>query len=153
MCPAIVFGLRLLPWLKPSRSRPCAGISGSGLAGSWQCRFFIAYPLYYGPFQIACGFCVFLLWQGSNPLQQAKNASKRESNWTLAHTLRVQTAIIIIAFIGYAAWGCRSIALHVLSIGSEAFCIAVRVCMSTPVRPTVSTVAEQVTLLDGFNRR
>ena len=63
----------------------------------------VEYPLWYGPFQMAFGLCVFLLWRQKQPVE-AKNSPNDASSWPLAHILRVQAAIILIAFIAYAAW-------------------------------------------------
>lgn len=63
----------------------------------------LEYPLWYGPFQMAFGLCVLLLWRQKQPAE-AENSLKKASNWPLAHILRVQAALILIAFIGYAAW-------------------------------------------------
>ena len=63
----------------------------------------LEYPLWYGPFQMAFGLCVFLLWRQEQPVE-AKNSPNNASNWSLARILRAQVAIVSIAFIGYAAW-------------------------------------------------
>ena len=69
----------------------------------------LEYPLWYGPFQMAFGLCVLLLWHSSKPLLGAENASKRALNKPLALMIRAQAAIILIAFIIYAAWDYRRI--------------------------------------------
>ena len=68
----------------------------------------LEYPLWYGPFQMAFGACVLLLWHQKRPLE-VKNSSKKSSNWPLAHILRAQVAIVFIAFAVYAAWDYRRI--------------------------------------------
>ncbi|HEY3048291.1 MAG TPA: Wzy polymerase domain-containing protein [Polaromonas sp.] len=60
----------------------------------------LEYPLWYGPFQMAAGLCVFMLWRGNN----MEANQKFKENRPLAHTLRVQAAIVLIAIAGYAAW-------------------------------------------------
>ncbi len=61
----------------------------------------LEYPLWYGPFQIAFCWCVYFLWSGA---KNAKNASKTVSNRRLAQFIRAQAAIVLIAFLGFAAW-------------------------------------------------
>ena len=68
----------------------------------------LEYPLWYGPFQMAFGACVLLLWQQKRS-SEVKNSSKKASNWPLARVLWAQSAIILIAFVGYAAWDYRRI--------------------------------------------
>ncbi|MGB4116824.1 MAG: Wzy polymerase domain-containing protein [Polaromonas sp.] len=63
----------------------------------------LEYPLWYGPFQMAVGLCVLLLWRQKQPTEHEKNL-KKVSNWPLALILRAQAAIILIAIISYAAW-------------------------------------------------
>ena len=63
----------------------------------------LEYPLWYGPFQMAFGLCIWLLWRTKQPAGD-DSGSKKASNWPVAHILRAQVAIILIAFIGYAAW-------------------------------------------------
>ncbi len=68
----------------------------------------LEYPLWYGPFQMAFGACVLLLWRQKRP-SEIKNSSKKASNWSLTHVLWTQVAIILIAFVGYAAWDYRRV--------------------------------------------
>ena len=63
----------------------------------------LEYPLWYGPFQMAFGMCVLLLRRRKLPIE-LENSVKKASNWPLAQVLSVHTALISIAFIGYAAW-------------------------------------------------
>ncbi len=63
----------------------------------------LEYPLWYGPFQMAFGICIWLLWHPIQPAE-AENGLKNASNWPLALIFRAQAALIFIAFIGYAAW-------------------------------------------------
>ena len=63
----------------------------------------VEYPLWYGPFQMAFGLCILMLWrqrQGVN----VKISPKTTFCWPIAHILRTQAALISIALIGYAAW-------------------------------------------------
>lgn len=79
----------------------------------------LEYPLWYGPFQMAFGVCVLLLWP-ENQLSEAKNSSKKALNRPFVVILRVQSAIILIAFVGYAAWDYRRISQMYLSPESRA---------------------------------
>ena len=63
----------------------------------------LEYPLWYGPFQMAFGLCILLLWRQKQPVE-AKNSPTNASNWPLDSILRAQVAIFLIAFIAYAAW-------------------------------------------------
>lgn len=68
----------------------------------------LEYPLWYGPFQMAFGACVLLLWRQKRP-SEIKNNSKNASNWPASLILRAQVAIIFTTLIGYAAWDYRRI--------------------------------------------
>ena len=63
----------------------------------------LEYPLWYGPFQMAFGLCILMLWRRKQPIK-AQTSPNNVSNWPLAQILRAQTALILIAFIAYAAW-------------------------------------------------
>ena len=63
----------------------------------------LEYPLWYGPFQMAFGICVLLLWRKKQPVE-AVNSSKKTSNWSIAIIVRAQAAIFLIAFIIFAVW-------------------------------------------------
>jgi hypothetical protein len=60
----------------------------------------LEYPLWYGPFQMAAGLCVFMLWRGKN--MKVDRRSKR--NRALTHILSVQVATVLIALAGYGLW-------------------------------------------------
>lgn len=63
----------------------------------------LEYPLWYGPFQMAFGLCVLLLWR-QKQTAEAETSVEKASNRPLALILRAQAALVLIAFIGYAAW-------------------------------------------------
>ena len=63
----------------------------------------LEYPLWYGPFQMAFGICVLLLWRKKQPVE-AVNSSKKTSNWSIAIIVQAQAAIFLIAFIIFAVW-------------------------------------------------
>ncbi len=56
----------------------------------------LEYPLWYGPFQMAFGLCVLLLWHQKQHLET--------ENSPLALIIRAQAAILLIAITGYTAW-------------------------------------------------
>ena len=70
----------------------------------------LEYPLWYGPFQIAFGLCLVILWCKPTDLGSTSNTEKNESNIRVGQANRVQPAIITVASaIGliataYAAW-------------------------------------------------
>ena len=63
----------------------------------------LEYPLWYGPFQMAFGLCVLLLWHQKQPLE-TENSLKKASNSPVALIIRAQAAILLIAIAGYSAW-------------------------------------------------
>ena len=63
----------------------------------------LEYPLWYGPFQLAFWLCVLMLRSRKTPSDLESNV-KNVLNKPIAHVLRAQAAIILIAFIAYAAW-------------------------------------------------
>lgn len=60
----------------------------------------LEYPLWYGPFQIAVGLCVLMLWRSDDP----GAGQKLKKNHSLGSMLAMQTAIFLMAVVGYAAW-------------------------------------------------
>ena len=63
----------------------------------------LEYPLWYGPFQMAAGLCVLVLW--SNPAAETSALSQNSDlKYPIAHVLHGSIAIILIAFCAYAAW-------------------------------------------------
>ena len=68
----------------------------------------LEYPLWYGPFQMAFGLCGILLLHKKTPLE-AKNSSNASSNRSQAQHLYAPAALILIAFIAYAAWDYRRV--------------------------------------------
>jgi O-antigen ligase len=92
--------LRQKPWAERDATRQMAW----AVIALILLHSMLEYPLWYGPFQIAFGLCVFLLWQSARPFSELKNIAKKASNWPLASILQAQAAIILIAFVVYAAW-------------------------------------------------
>ena len=69
----------------------------------------LEYPLWYGPFQMAVGLCLYLLWRNPCESVTVVKTSKYASNSALAPVARSLLAIIVIATSGYAAWDYRRI--------------------------------------------
>ncbi|MBP9062061.1 MAG: O-antigen ligase C-terminal domain-containing protein, partial [Rhodoferax sp.] len=59
----------------------------------------LEYPLWYGPFQMAFGLSVWMLWR-----VEASSSKNTDAFRPVAPILFAQAAIFLIAFIAYAAW-------------------------------------------------
>ena len=68
----------------------------------------LEYPLWYGPFQMAFGICIILLWRQKPPLND-RYSLENQSNRPLVLVFIRLFAITSIAFIGYAVWDYRRI--------------------------------------------
>ena len=70
----------------------------------------LEYPLWYGPFQIAFGLCLVILWRRPAAGSTDENNAKNRSNKPVAHNNTAQAAMLIIASLfglataAYAAW-------------------------------------------------
>lgn len=64
----------------------------------------LEYPLWYGPFQMAFGFCLLVLWRTRKTTAETGFLSKYALNNRFAHILRAFAATILIVFLLYAAW-------------------------------------------------
>ena len=64
----------------------------------------LEYPLWYGPFQMAFGLSVWLLWRSPAPAYSALGYKNKESISLPALVLYALAAIGLIAYCGYAAW-------------------------------------------------
>ena len=95
---------RARPWTEtdPTRQMAWAVLAVIGL------HSLLEYPLWYGPFQIAVGLCVMLLWR---PKAVCKTSSplKKQENLAIVQVFTALTATILIAFIVYAAWDYRRV--------------------------------------------
>lgn len=67
----------------------------------------LEYPLWYGPFQMAVGLCIFLLWT-SRPAGSASAepavAVSRQRNRPLVSVFIRGFAIVLMVFVSYTAW-------------------------------------------------
>ncbi len=93
--------VRLKPWAETDRTRQLAWtvLMVIGL------HSLVEYPLWYGPFQMTVGLCIWMLWrrpglEGAGEAVAADFKPKRP----LAQRLIAQAAIVLIAFLGVVAW-------------------------------------------------
>jgi O-antigen ligase len=93
------WALRQKPWAERDATRQMAW----AVMAVILLHSMLEYPLWYGPFQMAFGLCVLLLWRQKQSAEP-ENGLKKTSNWPLALILRAQAAIFLIALVGYAAW-------------------------------------------------
>ncbi|WP_332777988.1 PglL family O-oligosaccharyltransferase [Polaromonas sp.] len=89
--------LRQRPWRETDLTRQLAW----GVLAVILLHSLLEYPLWYGPFQIATGLCMGLLWQGRGV---PAGHPKYQSNEPQVPILRVLAAIVLIAATSYAAW-------------------------------------------------
>ncbi len=70
----------------------------------------LEYPLWYGPFQIALGLCLVILWQRQEDNVSTQNELNQESNSAKSHINRALAAMFFIVSTGglaavlYASW-------------------------------------------------
>lgn len=88
--------LRQRPWRE---TRPARQLAWSVLA-LILFHSLLEYPLWYGPFQMAAGLCVLLLWRGAH----MEGPPKYQLNKPLAQITRSVSAVVLIATIACAAW-------------------------------------------------
>jgi Virulence factor membrane-bound polymerase, C-terminal/O-Antigen ligase/Protein glycosylation ligase len=101
--------LRQKPWAERDATRQMAW----AVIAVILLHSMLEYPLWYGPFQMAFGICVWLLWR-QKPSVEAEIGSKQVSDRPSALISRAQSAIISVAcvlllFLIYAAWDYRRI--------------------------------------------
>ena len=94
-----LWALRQKPWAERDATRQMAWT----VLAMILLHSMLEYPLWYGPFQMAFGLSVLLLWRQKQPAK-AENGLKKASNWPLTIILRAQADMVLIAFIGFAAW-------------------------------------------------
>ncbi len=102
-------GLRLVwraqPWREHDPTRQMAW----GVLAVILLHSMLEYPLWYGPFQMAFGICVLLLWRtpalhGVNSVEEAVPAAIKMPIDPFTLVIIRCIAIITIAFAAYAAW-------------------------------------------------
>ena len=106
--PAAVFFIGLVCWLiyrmRPWREQDMTRQTVWGVIAVVGLHSMLEYPLWYGPFQLALGLCVTLLWRrqvtAGASLVSARD-KKKMPGWQL---IRAVTAIVLIAMSMYALW-------------------------------------------------
>jgi len=86
---------RAKPWLELDATRQMAW----AVLAVILLHSLLEYPLWYGPFQMAFGLCLWLLWRAPD-----RPSGQSDSFKLLTLALSVGTAIFLIAISGYAAW-------------------------------------------------
>ncbi len=103
-------GLWLVWRAKPWRERDATRQMAWSVLALIMLHSMLEYPLWYGPFQMAFGLCIGLLWQrpttdAAPPLAiSADQPIKKPPNRPLALVLYASLAIITVVFVAYAAW-------------------------------------------------
>ena len=87
---------RARPWAEADPARQMAW----GVLAVIGLHSLLEYPLWYGPFQMAVGLCVLMLWRGDHTVGEQKLKKNRAS----AHMYRLPVAILLVAMVAYAAW-------------------------------------------------
>ena len=86
----------------------------------------LEYPLWYGPFQVAFGLCLMILWLSRPGVEKSENSAKGALNIPLAHVQHRFYAILIVALTaclaaaGYAAWDYHRVSQIYLQPASRA---------------------------------
>lgn len=88
--------LRQRPWSEANPARQLAW----GVLAVILLHSLLEYPLWYGPFQMAAGLCVLLLWRGTD----GEEPPKYQPNKPFARITRSLVVVFLIATIAYAAW-------------------------------------------------
>ena len=91
--------LRRRPWAEADPSRQL----GWSVLAIILLHSLLEYPLWYGPFQMAVGLCVLLLWR-QQPVCAGKVTKNIESKRSFRQSLPGLIAINIIAICIYASW-------------------------------------------------
>ncbi|TAG34508.1 MAG: polymerase [Polaromonas sp.] len=96
---AVWWALQRRPW---AEAEPARQLAWSVLA-IVLLHSLLEYPLWYGPFQMAVGLCVVMLWRRQPAAHRSppENAGSKRQLWQSVYGF---IAIIIIVFCGYAAW-------------------------------------------------
>jgi O-antigen ligase len=88
---------------RPWQERDPARLMAWGLLGAIVLHSLLEYPLWYGPFQLAFGLCLGMLWPGrrnaSSPSQ-----SGFKGKWAEMPVLPSAAAAVLMAVVGYATW-------------------------------------------------
>jgi O-antigen ligase len=86
---------RARPWREPDATRQMAW----AVLAVILLHSLLEYPLWYGPFQVAFGLSVWLLWSSPDRLLE-----KFKGFWPLAPVLPAVVATVLVIIVGYVAW-------------------------------------------------
>ena len=90
---------------KPWSERDPARLMAWGMLGAIVLHSLLEYPLWYGPFQLAFGLCLGMLWpagrNASSPLRQRFDKDRWAEPAVLSSAA---AAAVLVAVVGYAAW-------------------------------------------------
>ena len=95
--------LRQQPWREADPMRQMAW----GVLAVIGLHSLLEYPLWYGPFQMAVGLCLMLLWVPGTqvkPILGSMKEQKFTQNRPVGQSIHAWAAIILLAVVGYAAW-------------------------------------------------
>jgi len=76
---------------RPWRERDPARLMAWGMLGAISLHSLLEYPLWYGPFQLAFGLCLGMLWPARGKASSAP-------------VLSAAAAVVLMAVVGYATW-------------------------------------------------
>ena len=119
-------GLWLMGRAKPWRERCATRQLAWAVLALILLHSLLEYPLWYGPFQVASGLCIWLLWRlparaaAAQPPRLPAGAAPASSQefkpfGPLALVLSASIAILIVAFAGAAAWDYQRVSQLYLS--------------------------------------
>lgn len=91
----VALAWRARPWRELDATRQLAW----AVLGVILLHSLLEYPLWYGPFQMAFGLALWMLWRSPG-----SPVVKKERYRLLAPVLQTWAALFLIAFSGYAAW-------------------------------------------------
>ena len=92
--------LRQRPWRETNPTRQLAW----SVLAVILLHSMLEYPLWYGPFQMAFGLCLVLLWRARASKQGTEISLKNTNITRLMHVSRALLATFLIAGAGYAVW-------------------------------------------------
>nr|MDP2192561.1 Wzy polymerase domain-containing protein [Rhodoferax sp.] len=91
---------RTKPWREAGASRQMAWVVLAVIA----LHSMLEYPLWYGPFQMALGLCIGLLWATRSGVTVPTPALNRQGNRPSAPVILSGVAMLLIAIVAYVAW-------------------------------------------------
>ncbi len=94
---------RAKPWQETDATRQMAW----GVLAVIGLHSLLEYPLWYGPFQMAVGLCLMLLWVPRaqvKPIPGSMTDLENMQNRPVDQSMRAWAATILLAAMGYAAW-------------------------------------------------